>query len=488
MRCYLPKPLARLCLAAAGLLTVTSGSAQVRNPYEYSALSHLALGTVRDSLKKNWKVPDQYKDKETQKKYKEIWDGRTDYVVGAIENKDFIVERDIYNYVDAIITQLQSANKDKIPRKPMVLIDRSANVNAYSMGGHLIAVNLGLVAFSQNREELALVLAHELAHDALEHADRSMRERAEWLTSAEYKKSLNEVLDSRYERYTRLKKVMETYTFSRTRHNRYHESEADSMAVVFLRNSKIAFEPGVFLRLDSVDRQYQQPLARALGSYFTDMGLTIDEAWTQRRTKGLSARNYSFSKGEEMADSLKTHPDCQERYNRTKQWATASGALTPIPAAITDKSNRIIIWNLFDNQSLTACLYRILLEKDRGASDDWYAFMLHNVFFGLNYADNNLSRFNAIKILPKEYVSASYFSLQTMLEQIPRENLAQFSKHLAQQPFWQNLPADARALKPLYNLMLDKEASEKARITAAKAFTSSHPASMYCEFADHFAK
>jgi hypothetical protein len=462
--------------------------AQVSNPYEYAMLSHKAYANLRDSLKKNWVAPAQYKDKETQKKFREIWEERTDFIVSAINDKDFVREEALYQYLDGLLQQLQNSNKLLIPRKPVLLIDRSSAVNAYSMGGGLIAVNLGLITFAGSREEIALVLAHELAHDVLDHANRSMRERAEWLTSDEYKKSLNEVLDSRYERYTRLKKVMENFTFNRTRHNRYHEHEADSLAVVILRNSKISFDASVFLRLDSVDMPYQKPLAQPLAGYFTNMGLPFETGWSQRRSKGLSGKNYNFQKGNEMADSLKTHPDCKDRYASTRVWSDASPAKTAVPSELVEKANRMIIWNLYDNQSLTACLYRLLLAQDHGVSDAWYRFMMYNVFAGLEFADNELSRFNAIKITSKEYVSPSYFDLQTMLEQMPRDSLAKYPTQLAQLPFWSDLPGDARGVKLLFSTLLDKETSAKVRMSAAKTFLSSHAQSMYCEFADHFAK
>ncbi|RYY96839.1 MAG: peptidase M48 Ste24p [Chitinophagaceae bacterium] len=462
--------------------------AQLANPYEYPVLSHLAHGRLRDSLKKSWSVPSVFKDKETQKKFREFWEGRTEFVVNAIDNKDFIQETELHAFVDGILGQICSANRDLIPQKPVLLIDRSASVNAYSVGGHLIAVNLGLISFARSREEIALVIAHELSHDILDHAGRSMRERAEWLTSEEYKKSLNEVLDSRYERYTRLKKVLEGYTFSRTRHNRYHEGEADSLAVVLLKNGKIAFDPASFLRLDSSDMQYQRPLAQPVKEYFTAMGLPFEDSWARKATKGLSSRNYSFNKGKENADSLKTHPDCKDRYARTLPWSTVSGPLTPVPATVMAKASKIILWNLFDNQNLTACLYRVLQEKDAGNTDAWYTFMMYNVFFGLYYSDNELNRFNVVKIRSKEEVAPSYFDLQTMLEQMPRESLEQYYRQFGALGFWQELPPDARGLKPLFSTLLQKEGTPKEREAAAKSFRSAHPQSMYCEFAEHFSK
>ena len=477
-----------LLLICYFLLPPLSSQAQLSNPYDYQHLSHLVNTRLRDSLKKHWTSPSLYTNKETQKKFKEFWDARTSFIVEAIDGKNFIQEREVYAYIERIVDQLQQANKNLIPQKPILLIDRSGAVNAYSAGGHIIAVNLGLIAFATSREEIALVIAHELAHDILQHAENSMKERAEWFTSVEYKKSLTEVLDSKYERYSRLKKLMEGYTFNRTRHNRYHEGEADSLAVVLLRNSSIAFDAAHFLRLDSADTQFQQPLKQALKAYFTTYNLPFEEAWTQKKSKGLSSKSYQFNKGNELSDSLRTHPDCQTRYEKTKALTTTKGTLTPVPAALLNKVNKMIIWNTFDNRNLTACLYRILQEVDKGQADDWHAFMLFNVFSGLAYADEQLERFNTINVISKEYISTSYYELQTMLEQMPREMLEQYYKKLTEQGFWQQLPADGRSLKSFFTTILRQDASDKVKEQAARTFATSHASSMYCELADHFIK
>src|SRR4030095_12005814 len=126
---------------------------------------------------------------------------------------------------------------------------------------------------SESREELALAIAHELSHNILTHAENAMKQRAEWLTSEEYKNSLNDILDSKYERLTRLKKVLETYSFARNRHQRYKESEADSMAIILLKKADIAFNAQFFLRLDSSDSPYKQSLGKPVKSYFEPYGV-----------------------------------------------------------------------------------------------------------------------------------------------------------------------------------------------------------------------
>ncbi len=144
---------------------------------------------------------------------------------------------------------------------------------------------------------------------------------------------------------------------------------------------------------------------------------------------------------------------------------------------------------MFDNLSLTACLYRILLEKDKGNSDEWYDFMIHNIFSGLFYSDKQLNRFNAIRVTPKEFISKDYYELQTMLEQMPKESMEQYCKNMNNLSFWQKLPGDAKAFKSFfYTLNFDEEASGKTKEAAAKEFTVNNSGSMFCEFAEHFTK
>jgi hypothetical protein len=478
---YLCRPVIVILLSLVGFTIC----AQTKSLYSYLDLSHAVYEKKRDSLKKSWQCPSLYKEKATQKLYKEIWDGRTSFLTSAIDDNSFIHENEIYNYVDAIISDLTRHNKNLVETKPILLIDRSSAANAYAIGGNVVAVNLGLLTFVQTKEELALVIAHELSHNILKHAENSMKERAEWFTSDEYKRSVNAVLDSKFERVTRLKKVFEGYTFDHSKHQRYHESDADSLAIVLLKNANISFNPAVYLRLDSCDMQYHQPLQKPVKSAFASFNMTTEDWWYQKKSKGLSTRNYDFKNDSKIEDSLKTHPDCTERYTRTLPFASAQIKQTPLPATLKAKANRMIIWNLFASRNLTACMYRILLEKDKGDNDEWYDFMIANIFYGLSYSDKELERFNAIRVKPKEYISADYYQLQNMFEQVPSETLAAFCKTLDSQNFWQKLSADARGFK---NLFQSITSNDKGRSVAAKEFLTAFPFSMYCEFADQFKK
>lgn len=396
---------------------------QTKNIYNYQELSHLYYQKQKDSLKKAWSCPTVYKEKATQKVYKEIWDGRTDFFTKAITDDHFVYEQDVYNYVNGIVQQIVKANTKMIPNQPFLVLDRSPSVNAYAIGSGVIAINTGLVAFAAFREEIALSIAHELAHNILEHPENSMKKRAEWLSSEEYKNSLNEVLDSKYERLTQLKKVFENYSFDRSKHQRYHESDADSLAIVLLKNSNISFDAHFFLRLDSADMQYRQPLKKPVKDYFAAYQFTVEDVWLKKRSKGLSTKTYNFNTTSDPQDSLKTHPDCVERYNKTKAVQSQPMKVVPVPSNIKDQATKMLIWNMYCNMNLAPCLYRILLEKEKGNTDAWYDFMVHNVIMSLFQTDKELHRFTSIGVTQKEYISKDYYELQTLLEQIPRENL-----------------------------------------------------------------
>ena len=474
---------------AALLAIAVNTQAQDNGLYSYQDLSHFYYAKAKDSIRRSWSCPATFKDKATQKKYKEIWDQRTDQLTAMINEDDYVHDKEVYTYVEGIIRQIADANRNLVPEKPFLLIDRSSSVNAYAMGGNVLAVNLGLITFSQSREELALALAHEMSHNILHHVENAMQQKAAWLSSDEYRQSMNAVLDSKYERLSRLNKVIENYSFSRNRHQRYHESEADSLAIVMLKKTNLAFEASWFLHLDSADMEYQQPLHHSIAAFFNAYHLPYEEIWSQRRTHGLSTHAYSFTDISTIADSLKTHPECVDRYNATKSLSAANARLTPIPVAVQDKANKMLLWNLYSSVSLTPCLYRILQIKDHGNTDTWYDFMLSNIFAGLYYSDRMLNRFNAIGVVPKEYISRDYYALQTLLEQMPRESLMQTCRILQDEGFWHNLPEPEKDLKALvFTLALDPDSSDRNKARAAHVFSTGNSNSMYCEFAQNFEK
>lgn len=454
---------------------LTSTKGQIN--YNYDQLSSNFYQVKKDSLKASFKCPDQFSKKETQKKFKDIWDGRTAFLFESIANNQFLVQPEMYKYVYELLQEIISGNKKFFTQAPFLLIDRNSSVNAYALGNNILAVNIGLLAFVETREELALVLAHELAHNSLRHPENSMIEKADLLTSEKYKNELEEISKSTYGKYSRLTKILEGYSFSRAKHNRYHEEEADSMAHVLLANSKMSYDPKIFLRLDSADFIYKKELKNNISDYFSKAGIQLDENWLKKAGRGLSTKKYNF-KDLTLADSLKTHPDCIDRYKylAAKLPANEKPKATPIPASIVNSANDCIVWWNIINNNLTAAMYRILLEKDKGNNLLFNESMTSVILNRLFNADKKFERFNAVNVEKKELISAKYFELQTLFEQVPREKLEIICDAELNKPFWQQTKADTQYLKSIFkNINFLYPVSPKDLKSLKTEFQKSYP-------------
>ncbi|MBA4198642.1 MAG: peptidase M48 Ste24p [Chitinophaga sp.] len=473
-------------------LILSNAQFQINTLYTYQDLSNSYYTKIKDSLKKNWLCPAIYSEKERQKKYKEFWDSRTDFICNAIDNQNFIYCKGINNYIKGIIDEIISKNRNLFSEgnQPLFFLDRSPIANAYALGNNVIIINLGFINHVKSREELAMALAHELSHNLLFHIETVMKEKAELLTSDEYKKNIQSILDSKYGRYSRLKKIVEGYSFSRSRHQRYHESDADSLAIILLKKSNITFNANFFLRLDSTELQLKQPLLYPIQDYFIQYNLPSPEVWAQKKSKGLSTKTYSFTDTPKVEDSLKTHPDCIDRYKKNLIYSDSINKLTSIPSDLQENIKKIILWNIYDNMDLTVCLYIILQEKDKGQKNEWYDFMVYNIFSGLLYNDNELQRFIAIGVKPKELITKDYYNLQNILEQIPRENLKEYVTILQNASFWKSRFQDEIGLRKfLYLISVENNRlDDKTKSAAANDFSKTFPTSLYNEFTAHFKK
>ena len=141
-------------------------------------------------------------------------------------------------------------------------------VNAYTFPGGNIAVSRKLVAFAQNEDELAGVIAHELGHATVRHAAQDMSEALRKILNVT---SLGDRRDVT-EKYNLLIERARTRSYSRTRgHEDGQQLEADHLGVYALVAA--GYDPkamGVFFeRLTE---------AKAKGGWFTELfGKTTPE-------------------------------------------------------------------------------------------------------------------------------------------------------------------------------------------------------------------
>lgn len=454
-----------------------------KNYYKYEQLSSIFYKNYRDSIKKHWKCPTAFKNKNAQKEYATSWESRKERMISEINNNSYIHDDVVYNYIEGIFNELVSSNKSLITRYPKFFIDRSEVANAYAFGDHIIVVNLGLIMRSKSKEEIAFYLAHELAHDILNHSENSMRNRAELVTSEEYKESLKDILSSKYERFSRLKKIMEGYTFDRTRHSRYSESEADSLGIILLTNSKLDFDASNFLNLDTMDKRFKVELKTPIKERFQSIGISTNDAWYNKKAKGLSNVSFNIKDSTFMnEDSLKTHPDCASRYEKNKSISKNNPTKTAIPKEVQDAAFQIALFGMIVDNNLCRATYSLLQEKDRNPDLKNFEQRMGDILNSLVYATKKMSRFNALRIQKKDKISDSYYQLQNLLEQIPEADLNTLCK--AYDNLETNKDKEYKKMVEFYSIILkDNIADIHSKIPQfSKEFESQFPSSIYLEY------
>ncbi|MFL6231332.1 MAG: M48 family metallopeptidase [Pyrinomonadaceae bacterium] len=111
----------------------------------------------------------------------------------------------------------------------IVLYDNE--VNAMSIGGGRIYVNLGMLKNVESEDELACVIAHEIGHDAFGHAPKTVTRQLFWMTGVRKVRNYEEVessLEKLLDEYG--KKPVAAIGESLLGFSRFNELEADRAA------------------------------------------------------------------------------------------------------------------------------------------------------------------------------------------------------------------------------------------------------------------
>lgn len=139
--------------------------------------------------------------------------------------------------------------------------------NAMSLGGGRIYINRGLLKAVESEDELAGVLAHEIAHDAFGHAPKTVTRQLFWMkgirkvkTPAEVETALQELLAT----YQRRPVAMLAEAF--VGFARFSELEADRAA--FYNVYKAGYNPhALSVVLKRLEREVKEELGKSYGAY-----------------------------------------------------------------------------------------------------------------------------------------------------------------------------------------------------------------------------
>jgi Zn-dependent protease with chaperone function len=252
-------------------------------------------------------LPKQYKN-ETE----EIYKTRFESLTTSLKEDKYFFDSSFNLYLNEIF-KIISKNNPEIPVRDLrILVSRETIPNAVCFGEGTIAVNIGLLRRMENESQIAFVICHELAHYTLNHVNRAIEQHIKFLNSKETQKEIKSINNSEYNKTTRAIQLIKSLAYSNSRHSRYSEAAADSLAYIYLRKTPYDEQQSITCLkiLDTIDKE-KYPASFDFKKLISSENIAFKESWL-----GSNESKMAFAKKEDkewIADSLKTHPDCQKR-------------------------------------------------------------------------------------------------------------------------------------------------------------------------------
>lgn len=337
--------------------------------YEPFSKDSLVNFINRVSDKKITKFNSKYK-----KDVKAILLDRNERMVEKIKDSGFIFDSKINQYVGKIFKEISASNPSIVPSDFYFLVDKSGVPNASCYWNGIFTINLGLLNFIQSDDELAAVIAHEIAHYQLNHSENSMLRNLDLLHSKQTKKKAKAINRAHYGKNRAYLDLMEELNYNFTKRSRKDELQADSLGFVFFKKTR--FQKRAFVtalenlkNADSIvfNENAQLKVHFNFESYpFKEAWLVKDEALFNIKE---SASDYKFDK-----DSMKTHPDIPLRIEVIKKMligtdSESKSSNDSLPE-IKKRASLLVVQSAIDAKQIDFALYQTLVLYNRKEVDE----------------------------------------------------------------------------------------------------------------------
>ncbi|HEX2618186.1 MAG TPA: M48 family metalloprotease [Flavobacteriales bacterium] len=223
----------------------------------------------------------------------------------------FICSGPLKDYLDHVLARVQAADPT-VPTDIDLVLARYPWPNASCMGQGTLLFNIGMLERMENEPQVAFVIAHELAHQRMDHVGQHMIALTYKLHSRAFKQELNAVKRQSYGKAKRFRELLAGFYSPARRHGREHESQADSLALEWV--TRAGYDPAQALTsMDVLDRcDDERTLDRLdLPRIFDRAAYPFKSEWLQYG--GASSLGEFEEEHTALDDSLKTHPDCAQR-------------------------------------------------------------------------------------------------------------------------------------------------------------------------------
>jgi chaperonin cofactor prefoldin len=365
------------------------------------------------------------------KKYiREIYKERYDYIKGNFDINAILTDPSAVAYINGLTRKILANNPALQKLNPRVLLYKAWWPNASSMGEGTVYVNIGIVYKFLNEAQLAFVLCHELAHLYLNHGNIAINKYVNTVYDDEFQKELKKIAKQSYEKNKRLKELEKTIAFSSKRHSREKESEADSMALEFMKNTEFDIREAktALAMLDSID-QDKYNIEPPLQKYFNDQAFPFKSSWVKEEEAFFGGATATI-KDKKLLDSLKTHPDCSQRIIQVTpavdRYTKAGSVLDADEAAFKawkQKFDFEVIAFAYDRENISLAMYQALQTLEQYPHDSWLLAMVGNCLIKM-YEAQKKHELNRYVELPSPYHEKKYNGFLQFIQNLSLADIA----------------------------------------------------------------
>lgn len=318
-----------------------------------------------------------FKNLEIDKKIrKEIENSYTEFTtdfVKKINQNHFISNHKYDSFFENIVLKIQEKNPNYTSlSKIKILLSYGKTPNAYSIGNDIVVVMIPLIKDIQNEYELAFILCHEIAHNLLNHSNQELINYATLKNSSELKKQTKDIDRQKFNKGEEASKLYKDLVYNNYKNSRKQEHEADSLGYILFRNAFAEKENQALMTLKTLENIDVERDSLSLTDYklfFDSESFTFDSNWLNH-----SKQKYNQTSKFWEVDSLKTHPDCNERIDLIKNQFKIEITQTEHPSKefrqLKELSKYNYVYGLFVIKEYGKSLYETLLllkhEPDNG--------------------------------------------------------------------------------------------------------------------------
>lgn len=147
-----------------------------------------------------------------------------------------ILDGPLFEKINSIFHKIIEANSS-LPKNFRLVLYRSNDFNAFTLGENVIFLNIGLLNQINNEDQLALVLSHEIAHNSLGHVDQAIINSVIIETDIDLKSSIKTISKAEYGHVSELNKLLVPRLLENKQESRKNEYQADSLGFIYFKNA-----------------------------------------------------------------------------------------------------------------------------------------------------------------------------------------------------------------------------------------------------------